>query len=391
MSLHWLAYIFYPSALAILPGDNAGAWGAHAGLAITALVVFILLHYAHHFLVHEIQKRAPKRLGFQRALTDATDFLLAPLAVLALLECAFALEWLIVHEIIDPISPDGNAKWVKYSVFTSLAVLGIAVTYRYRSALKPVRSLSLTETVVSRKALLLFVSADKRLIQAEDGRWVILPKKSGDPAKVTPILEQDTNSSLSPHERLNQIIDRCPTDEPWRWQQNLRAIQPHLKPENPGEAPPLRYIYLIGSHGANGSFPRLPQFVKFLKDVLPDSVDIRIAFAHSTPTSELTPEAALKLAEDPKCAPDFTSFDELIEFIENLVNRILAKDNMKHSDIVVDISGGQKTASVAGAAATMKSNLIIQYIESGIDETGKLSAKAPRVLQYHLQIPDSGH
>jgi hypothetical protein len=115
----------------------------------------------------------------------------------------------------------------------------------------------------------------------------------------------------------------------WNWQQLLRAIEYH---------PALKEIWLVGSPGERGSFSRLEECQRFLAPYGRGIV---------------------------RCLPrsvEFEDFDGLVSAIRGLLAKELR--GRQPARIGVDITGGQKVASIAGAALTMNRELRIQYVQT---------------------------
>ncbi len=118
----------------------------------------------------------------------------------------------------------------------------------------------------------------------------------------------------------------------WNWQQLLRAIAPHRHK--------LRRLHLLGSPGSGGSFNHLPLCKNILAPYLP--------------------EAKIIAAEEPT---DFEDFNALVRCMRRIIDQ--EKDaGMKEQDIVIDVTGGIKTASIAGASITFNSSVTFQYVQT---------------------------
>jgi hypothetical protein len=115
----------------------------------------------------------------------------------------------------------------------------------------------------------------------------------------------------------------------WNWQQLLRAIEPH---------PHLRSIWLIGSPGSEGSAQALARCQKLLE-------------SYTTASINCHPEPC-----------DFEDFNALVGAIRGLLQKPLR--GIASHLVAVDITGGQKVASIAGAALTMNRELRFQYVQT---------------------------
>jgi hypothetical protein len=124
------------------------------------------------------------------------------------------------------------------------------------------------------------------------------------------------------------------------WQQIARAVCIHLTGNGPHR---LRKLILIGSRDRNnrGSVQKLPQAVEIFKHLLAPHGVVVEAFAGN--------------------APDF----EELEDVTRALQRAYEQAGAKPGQIVIDVTGGQKTASVAAAMFTLdKRDLVFQYVST---------------------------
>jgi len=148
-----------------------------------------------------------------------------------------------------------------------------------------------------------------------------------------------------------QILDNSGKEEPeapdknthWSWQQLLRGIRRFVRDRKTGGH--LRII-LVGSatrDGVPGTYALLEsQCIPFLRRYVPNdgSVDIE---AYSRPL-------------------DFEDFNEVKTAIRDLVERECLR--VGETNVFVDVTGGQKTASIAAAVATMGGRGMFQYVQT---------------------------
>lgn len=133
----------------------------------------------------------------------------------------------------------------------------------------------------------------------------------------------------------------------WNGQQILRALRPHW------EAGTLERVILLGSKGKDGSF-------EMARGVIRDWLGRYLGVEHV----EIHPKEVE--FEDLQTLKD--TFDELVQ---NLVQR-----GYRERDIVIDATGGPKTASIATALATLeRPELEFQYVET---------RNNPRVLSFNV-------
>jgi hypothetical protein len=118
----------------------------------------------------------------------------------------------------------------------------------------------------------------------------------------------------------------------WNWQQLLRAIVPHVSR--------LQRVHLIGSPAPTGSFDQLPLAKTFLERYLPG-----VTF-DSVPTPI-----------------DFEDFNVLVERIHKILKEEKERGT-EEKDIIIDVTGGFKTASIAAASVTLNSRVTFQYVQT---------------------------
>jgi len=115
------------------------------------------------------------------------------------------------------------------------------------------------------------------------------------------------------------------------WQQLLRAVRDRQAAEK---------LWLIGSKEANGTGSHLHL---------------------DTAAALLRPYVNGTIEKSP-IAPSFEDFNGLVEAIRALLTTDL-KDTPRNR-IVLDVTGGQKVTSIAGAALTMNNELRFQYVQT---------------------------
>ncbi len=193
-------------------------------------------------------------------------------------------------------------------------ISGAAGLYCARGTFLPVRVLSKNPRFPKKKVLILMVSSPNFSFHDEFSTI----SRNQNTIRLSHILQQDIE----------------PSDMAWNWQQILRAISPHL--------PGLETIWLLGSSGNRGSFAHLRVCGEFLK-TYPEI---------QTCTIRLYPDAL-----------DFENIDALREAFDNILTEEKQRWNREESDIVIDATGGPKTASIAAALfTTHHPELTFQYI-----------------------------
>lgn len=118
----------------------------------------------------------------------------------------------------------------------------------------------------------------------------------------------------------------------WNWQQLLRAIVPH--------ATALQRLHLIGSPGARGSFAHLDLCQAFLQAYLP----------------------AVRIVKSGEPI-DFEDFNALVRCMQRIIDEE-QQHGMNERDIIIDVTGGFKTTSIAGASITFNSQVTFQYVQT---------------------------
>ncbi|MGB7748378.1 MAG: hypothetical protein WBN75_13950 [Verrucomicrobiia bacterium] len=142
------------------------------------------------------------------------------------------------------------------------------------------------------------------------------------------------------------------------WQQLMRAVEPHV-----GN---LKCVYLLGSGQS-----RLQDAKLFLRPYLPEN------------QIEILDLAPPKNLED---------FDEVLALLRNEVITPLARKSVKPHQIAIDITGGFKIPSVAGAVLTLNRTVVCQYVQStGSEAEKKESGLRPYIYDFRwdksLELP----
>lgn len=223
--------------------------------------------------------------------------------------------------------------WFRFRSYT-IAHEGVVQDFRCESQSDP------------RPCLILLVSTENR---SGTARLTLQSPSPSDPAAKSTwlmdgnlFLSESDLENLAPKERLFHAIEQashvCGSEAPfWPWQQTLRAILPNLSI--------LREVVLIGS-SHQGSAESLPMLQRFLQVLLGSDVVVRIS------------------PESPNSAPDFEDFDALKQRLdaefEELTRR--GRNSFQADQILIDITGGQKMASVVGACYSLTTELRIQYV-----------------------------
>lgn len=163
-----------------------------------------------------------------------------------------------------------------------------------------------------------------RLQRDSQGRWFIDNPENQLTGDLRKDVECISSFALSPQ---------------WPWQQILRGLNPHL--------PNLRRVWLIGSGGSEGSAQELDLLAEFLR--------------------------SYKLGFDVLIDPDrlrdgglsFEDFGALTNRLRAVMNEEVRLARSKdESRIVIDVTGGPKTTSIAAASVTLNSAATFQYVQT---------------------------
>lgn len=229
----------------------------------------------------------------------------------------------------------------------ALFISSFLMLYKYRISFFPVKSLSMDE-VTPHRCLIVPVStpwafnreSDVRIAQ-ENGRYKISVKK----LKVEEWIDVPQNGIT---DDINRLVGTG-----WPWQHMLRCIEPHKDR--------LKHIYLIGSPDGGekkGSYKLLCVTEFLIEHYLKDR--------------------NLKVHKHP--APvDFEDVDGLITAFNKAI-AVFKKERIAEREIIIDITGGQKPVSIAGAVVTLNKNVTFQYVQTIPDESDKYKILAYDVI-----------
>lgn len=188
-----------------------------------------------------------------------------------------------------------------------------------------------------------------RLIQLPSGEYKI----AGRPAIITPdktardpsVADRVVADGIILTGRMDadiDLLDNFDTSQQWPWQQILRAIRPHLSK--------LERIWILGSPdavGSPGSAGEMEECIRWLESYAEIRCQIR-----GGPDGHVV---------------DFENY----ELLESKLRQVIQEEKEfpgSNDDrrIVIDITGGQKTTSVAAAAITLNSDVVFQYVQTNV-------------------------
>lgn len=256
-----------------------------------------------------------------------------------------ALQGEVPFKVFGPL-PEISA-WIVIVSTVALFILSFLMLYEYRLSFFPIKSLSMDE-VTPHKCLIIPVSTpfplngkDDVCIENKDLGYRISVKK--------PKKEKWIDI---PQNGIAEDINRL-AETRWSWQQMLRCIEPHKDK--------IKHIYLIGSpcpagDEKKGSYKVLGAAEFLIKHYLKVEVHQH---------------------------PDVVDFEDF-ESLTVAFNKAIAKFKemgISEKDIIIDITGGQKPVSIAGAVVTLNKNVTFQYVQTNPDDkSGKYKVLAYDVI-----------
>lgn len=216
------------------------------------------------------------------------------------------------------------SRWPGMFVAILLFLGATLLVYRNRRDFVPVRSLS-RHVCEPHRSLVLFLS----------------------PSPVCPIFDVDSlhakvpingeNTVCLTRESLRDDIEALDGSR-WNWQQMLRAIEPH--------ADRLERLHLVGSSGPSGSCEQLATFELLVKGYF-KSPELKITKRQGRGGKGV----------------DFEDFNALLDCVRAIIKEEKGR-GYSDEDIVIDVTGGFKTTSIAGSSVTFSTNVTFQYVQT---------------------------
>lgn len=197
----------------------------------------------------------------------------------------------------------------------ALFLISIFLLYHYRKSFLGIRTLQQVKTRPL-KALIILLSTPRPC--PADYSFPITIKEGGTEVTINgESLKDDINA-------LNKIK--------WNWQQILRGIEPHQNR--------LKYLYLIGS---KESFNYLDKAGALIKQYC-SNINV---FKANEPV-------------------EFEELEKLTKVIYSAISILkdVKDERLGDDDIIIDITGGQKVSSIAGAVVTLNSSVRFQYVQT---------------------------
>ena len=215
-----------------------------------------------------------------------------------------------------------------FLLFLGLSLVVVWVIMALGKTFLPVRIHTLSK-VPEHEVLIMLLSKQGNLNFSEhpDGRVCWVFEAQGD----------------NKHELMATLDDVCQQKlGPFSWQQNLRALRHHKNR--------LKAVYLLGSSGNDGSAKDKEVAEQFFKFYLSEDVKVEMLNASGV---------------------DFESLEETRQSLMSIIEHARNAGHQER-EMVIDITGGQKTASVAAALVTLdRSDLVFQYVGTGAN-VGKI-------------------
>lgn len=224
-------------------------------------------------------------------------------------------------------------QWVvRVGLVVSLLVVAWRVFLKRRE-LMSVGALS-QATAEPRRALILPLSPAGAIIERQPDGQIRIQRanRSGVPVG-EPVFLAGRAETLDDDIRALDALNR------WPWQQLLRAIAPHRQS--------LRRLHLLGSSGADGSHGDLDRATTLLRGYLPNCAE---------------PSASEPI--------DFDDLKAMMKALRHAVGDLTTvRDTstgrrIREEDIVIDVTGGYKPTSIAGAIMTLSSDVTFQYVHT---------------------------
>jgi hypothetical protein len=234
-----------------------------------------------------------------------------------------------VPPFVDWLSPESRYIPVEVKILIAVVLLvslcsNVFWLYRIRKVWRlPPRVLSQREGSESRKVLVMGLSTPPERVKGFDlgGSNSIL------------IHHHATGNMLE----IPRLEDAMENMQGHNWQQSLRAINPHARTT-------LALLVVVPSSGAGGSSQFTSQFQQWIKHY-------QTIGAWQPFNIEIAP------------AVDYEAFEALQGAYVGAL-KYAEKMGFREEDMVIDVTAGQKTNSVAAAMVTLTSEVDFQYVQT---------------------------
>lgn len=215
----------------------------------------------------------------------------------------------------------------------ALSILGAYLAIHFGKKLFSVTSLSQKTGTYPHKVLFIFMSAAQTPPSRKEDRWVL----------------ENNGQSVELDPRLEEVLQQQIKGIPFPWQQTLRAINAHYVPGGGG----VEAIYLIGSKDENETKGNRHQRLDGSHGQLDKAIELIRFYFPELKTIEARPRDQ---------GVDFEDMKALLDLLRELMEEA-KQTGYKEEDIMIDVTGGQKTNSIAGALVTIHHpKLEFQYV-----------------------------
>ncbi len=196
-------------------------------------------------------------------------------------------------------------------------------------------------------------SENSRSFIQDDGRLHYRPKAGTD--RVFTFDESITKSldSLSAIENQHRVR--------WRWEMPLRGIAYQVGQQ---DSSTLSTVTLVCS---KESLPQAHLFAEVMREFLCKTAPapkLQVLLRDGSGGVRIEPlDAGATPKYDAESSWDFEDFNGLIEGLYGLI-AAMGEQGIAENQIIIDVTGGQKTTSIAGASITINREVVIQYIQT---------------------------
>lgn len=255
-------------------------------------------------------------------------------------------------------------RWWLGVIYGVLFLTSLCILYSYREMWTRPRTRHLQQTTPPRSAHLILFLSNLRVKEGDTEGWQKLADRNGLPEGLDSLPEDLQDA-------MNALVNYKQTKPMWSWEMPLRAIRHHL-----GEQ--LQTITLICSKESLRQAAWFARLVRLYLSALPQ-VELRILLNAPPRSAEwvLLADQIYSPDEANRRGWDFEDFDQLVRAFDHLLNRLHEEKQAQEEQIVIDITGGQKPNSIAGAAVTFNTGVTIQYVQTGHDH---------EVIGYELRL-----
>jgi hypothetical protein len=256
-----------------------------------------------------------------------------PLIQLALIGItAVSTNWLATatQEMIEP--PHSLRHEIFYALFYAV-VFAVCSIWLYTTRARLFGARNLRQIPVQpTPVLLMFLSTQSPGGFSAASTW---------PLHLPPENPANSDVILSGADLAGDVAGMRAKNPKWNWAPILRAIAAHRTA--------LERIYLIGSadiQGKAGSWMEFALCETIIKHYRPH---VEVLFPRKG---------------EPGCdGIDFENFEQIHRYVARIVHSE-ERRGIKHRQITIDITGGQKPTSIAGAAATLNLQTVCQYVQT---------------------------